>query len=86
MPAKLSTICYVHSSTQKSTKEYNIKEVTGIVRLSDEDPSKIVYLKIKAFVPLDREIETHIEEFESSQVIYLRGKFIGNNGWYTVCF
>ena len=80
MPAKLSTICYVHNITQKSTKEYSIKEITGIVRLSDEDPSKIIYLKIKAFVPLDREIETHIEEVENSQVIYLRGKFIGCDG------
>ena len=30
-------------------------------RLCDEDPLKIIYLKIKAFVPLDKEIETQIE-------------------------
>jgi hypothetical protein len=84
MPAKLSTICYIHNLTQRSVKEFNIKEFTGIVRLSDEDPSKIIYLKVKAFIPLDREIESNIEEFESSQVIYLRGKFIGRDGWYTV--
>ena len=85
MPAKLSTVCYVHNLTQRSVKDYTIKEITGIVRLSDEDPSKIIYLKIKAFIPLNKEIETHIEEFENSQVIYLRGKFIGCDGWYTVC-
>ncbi|GET61662.1 hypothetical protein GLOIN_2v1586720 [Rhizophagus irregularis DAOM 181602=DAOM 197198] len=84
MPAKLSTICYIHDSTQRSTKEYSIKEITGISRLSDEDPTKIIYLKIKAFVPLDKEIDTQIEEFENGQVIYLRGKFIACNGWYTV--
>jgi hypothetical protein len=83
MPAKLTTICYVHDHTQRSTKEYSIKEITGISRLSDEDPTKIVYLKIKAFIPLDKEIETHIEDFENRQVIYLRGKFIGCNSWYT---
>ncbi|CAB4445218.1 unnamed protein product [Rhizophagus irregularis] len=84
MPAKLSTICYINDSTQRLTKEYSIKEITGISRLSDEDPTKIIYLKIKAFVPLDKEIETHIEEFENGQVIYLRGKFIACNGWYMV--
>ncbi|GBC36760.2 hypothetical protein GLOIN_2v1586720 [Rhizophagus irregularis DAOM 181602=DAOM 197198] len=84
MPAKLSTICYIHDSTQRSTKEYSIKEITGISRLSDEDPTKIIYLKIKAFVPLDKEIDTQIEEFENGQVIYLRGKFIACNGWYTI--
>ncbi|GET53593.1 hypothetical protein GLOIN_2v1586720 [Rhizophagus irregularis DAOM 181602=DAOM 197198] len=84
MPAKLSTICYIHDSAQRSTKEYSIKEITGISRLSDEDPTKIIYLKIKAFVPLDKEIDTQIEEFENGQVIYLRGKFIACNGWYTV--
>ncbi|CAB5192766.1 unnamed protein product [Rhizophagus irregularis] len=68
MPAKLSTICYIHDSTQRSTKEYSIKEITGISRLSDEDPTKIIYLKIKAFVPLDKEIDTQIEEFENGQV------------------
>jgi hypothetical protein len=69
MLAKLSTICYIHNFTERSTKEYSIKEITGIVKLSDEDPSKIIYLKIKAFVLLDREIENYIEEFENSQVI-----------------
>ncbi|PKK66091.1 hypothetical protein RhiirC2_853136 [Rhizophagus irregularis] len=68
MPAKLSTICYIHDSTQRSTKEYSIKEITGISRLSDEDPTKIIYLKIKAFVPLDKEIDTQIEKFENGQV------------------
>lgn len=86
MPAKLSTICYIHDLTQRLTKEYSIKEITGISRLSDEDPTKIIYLKIKAFVPLDKEIETHIEEYENGQVIYLRGKFIACNEWYTVCY
>ncbi|PKY25288.1 hypothetical protein RhiirB3_388646 [Rhizophagus irregularis] len=69
MPAKLSTICYIHDSTQRSTKEYSIKEITGISRLSDEDPTKIIYLKIKAFVPLDKEIDTQIEEFENGQMM-----------------
>ena len=35
-----------------------------------------MYLKIKAFIPVNREIETHIEEFENVQAIHLRGKFI----------
>jgi hypothetical protein len=70
MPAKLSTIlCYVHNYTEKSTTEYTIKEITGISRLDDDDPKKIIYLKIKAFIPISKEIETHVENFESGQVI-----------------
>ncbi|PKY63234.1 hypothetical protein RhiirA4_491484, partial [Rhizophagus irregularis] len=45
-----------------------IKEITGISRLSDEDPTKIIYLKIKVFVPLNKEIETQIKEFENGQM------------------
>lgn len=64
--------------------EYTIKDVTGITRLDDDNPKKIMYLKIKAFVPINKEIETHIENFESGQVIYLRGKFIACESWYMV--
>ncbi|GES91887.1 ATP-dependent DNA helicase Pif1-like [Rhizophagus clarus] len=56
--------CYVHSLIQKSTKEYSIKEITRIVRQNDKDSSKIIYLKIKAFVLLDKKIEIHIKKFE----------------------
>ncbi|CAB4444595.1 unnamed protein product [Rhizophagus irregularis] len=51
--------------------EYSIKEITGISRLSDEDPTKIIYLKIKVFVPLDKEIETQIKEFENGQTYFI---------------
>ncbi|UZO09164.1 uncharacterized protein OCT59_029401 [Rhizophagus irregularis] len=67
MPANLSTMCYIYDSTQRPA-EYNIKEITGISRLSDEDPTKIIYLKIKVFVPLNKEIETQIKEFENGQM------------------
>jgi len=84
MPAKLSTICYVHNYTERLTSEYVVKTITGISRLDDDDSDKVIYLNIKAFIPVNKEIETHIENFESGQVIFLRGKFIACENWYSV--
>ena len=61
-----------------------IKTITGISRLDDDDSSKVIYLNIKAFIPVNREVETHIENFENGQVIFLRGKFIACESWYSV--
>jgi len=85
MPAKLSTIAYVHEVTQRLTQDFTVKEITAVSRLSEDDPTKISYLKIKAFIPLDREIETQIEDFNADDVIFLRGKFMACAGWYSVC-
>ena len=85
MPAKLSTIAYVHESTERLTQDFTVKELTAVSRLSDDDPTKVVYLKVKGFVPSDREIETQIEDFEVGDVIFLRGKFVACEGWYSVC-
>jgi len=84
MLAKLSTIAYVHETTKRLTQNFTIKEITAISRLSDEDPTKVVYLKIKAFILSDREIKTQIEDFDKGDVIFLRGKFIAYTGWYLV--
>ncbi|PKY58370.1 hypothetical protein RhiirA4_480227 [Rhizophagus irregularis] len=64
MPAKLSTVCYVHECTERLTQEYTVKEVTAVVRLDDADPTKVVYLKVKIFIPSDQNISTQIEDFE----------------------
>jgi hypothetical protein len=85
MPAKVSSICYVHNVTERLTEEYTIKEIVGVVRLDDDDPTKINYLRVKAFIPSDPQIECKIEDFESRQVILLKGKFVDCDGWYTVC-
>ena len=63
MPAKMSTICYVHDLTERLTQEYTVKEIIAVAHLDDDDPTKIVYLKIKAFIPVDQNIMTRIEEF-----------------------
>jgi hypothetical protein len=84
MPAKISTICYIHDSTERQTAEYTIKELTGITRLSDEDPKKIVYLKIKAFIPIDTRIKTKITDCEKEDVVYVKGKFMALNEYYVV--
>ncbi|RIB18265.1 hypothetical protein C2G38_2037041 [Gigaspora rosea] len=50
MPAKLSAICFVHFHVDRLTQEFTVREVTGIVKLSDDDPNKIIYLNIKVFI------------------------------------
>jgi hypothetical protein len=86
MPAKLFTVTYIHNITERQATDYTVKEITGVTRLDDEDPTKIIYLKIKAFIPINRDIETHIGEFEVGQVVHLRGKFVACDSWYTVCY
>jgi len=76
MPSKIITICYVLNLTQCLTQEYNIKEATGIVRLSEDDPEKVTYLRIKTFLPLNEDIESEIKPFETGDIILLKGKFI----------
>ncbi|RIA98439.1 hypothetical protein C1645_870686 [Glomus cerebriforme] len=52
--------------------------------LDTNDPTKVIYLKVKAFIPSDRSIETQIEDFDIENVIFLKGKFIAYSGWYSV--
>ncbi|RGB31409.1 hypothetical protein C1646_764096 [Rhizophagus diaphanus] len=68
MPVKLATFCYVHDSTNWLSQEYTIKEITGVIRIDGKDSTKAIYLKIKAFIPSDWNIETKIEDFEVDQV------------------
>ena len=84
MPAKLTTITYVHSVMERLSNNYTIKEITGVTYLDDDDPTKVIYLKIKAFIPVDREVETHVGEFETGQVVHSGGKFVACGSWYTV--
>ena len=53
MPAKLSTIAYIHKSTECLTQDFTVKDITAMSRLSDDDPTKVIYLQIKAFIPSD---------------------------------
>ncbi|CAB4426924.1 unnamed protein product [Rhizophagus irregularis] len=51
MPAKISTMCYIHEFTKRLTQEFTVKEIMAVARLDDDDPTKIVYLRVKAFIP-----------------------------------
>jgi hypothetical protein len=86
MPAKLHTICYLHNCSERNTNEFILKEITVISRLNNMDPAEIIYLRIKVFIPLNQEVENNIEDFENEQVIFLKGKFIAHEGWYSVSF
>ncbi|GES94180.1 hypothetical protein GLOIN_2v1586720 [Rhizophagus clarus] len=84
MPAKISTICYVHESTERLTQDFTVKELNSVCRLDDDDPTKVLYLKIKAFIPSDKTIETQVEEFETGDVVFVKGKFIACAGYYSI--
>ncbi|RGB22970.1 hypothetical protein C1646_822314 [Rhizophagus diaphanus] len=71
MPTKLSTVCY-HETTEHLTQEFTVKKVTVVIRLDDTDPTKVVYLKVKIFIPFDENIPTQIEDFEKGDVVFLR--------------
>lgn len=50
MLIKLATFCYVY---EQLTQEYTVKKITGITRTDSDDPAKVIYLKIKVFIPSD---------------------------------
>ena len=79
MPAKISGVCYVHESVE-SHQDFTVKEITTVSRLNANDPTKVIYLRIKAFIPSDRNIETQIDDFDTGDVIFLKGKFITQDG------
>jgi len=78
------TICYVHDCTERITQDFTLKEITGISRLDETDPKKIAFLKIKAFIPLNQDIESEIRPFEVGDIIFLKGKFVACPNWYLV--
>jgi hypothetical protein len=85
MPAKISTISYVHDSTERLTQDYNtVKEITAVSRLDDNYLTKIIYLKVKAFIPFDQNIPTQVGDFDKGDIIFLKGKFVECAGWYPV--
>src|SRR5437762_3505248 len=43
MPAKLSTITYVHEPTECLTQKFTVKELIAVSKLSDDDPTKVIY-------------------------------------------
>jgi hypothetical protein len=83
MPAKISTISYVHDSTEHLTQDYTVKEITTVSRLDDDDPTKVIYLKVKAFIPSNQNKPTQIGDFDKGDVIFLKEKFVGCAGWYS---
>ena len=67
MSAKITTIVYIHQCTERLTQEFTVKEITVVSKVDFTDPTKVVYLKVKAFIPSDRSIETEMEDFESGE-------------------
>ncbi|PKY33805.1 hypothetical protein RhiirB3_453023 [Rhizophagus irregularis] len=45
MPAKISTITYIHDSTERLIQDYMVKEIITVSRTDDNDATKVIYLK-----------------------------------------
>ncbi|GBB86739.1 hypothetical protein RclHR1_13130005 [Rhizophagus clarus] len=84
MPAKTSMICYLHNFTEWLIQEFTVKEITAVARLDDKDLTKIVYLRVKVFIPVDQNILCQIEDFSNGQVVFLKEKFVSCASWYSV--
>ncbi|CAG8835302.1 26826_t:CDS:2, partial [Gigaspora margarita] len=75
---KLSTICCVHDCTVRITREFTLKQLTVIAIVENNDPTIIIFLKSKVFVPIDETVQHYIEPFEIDNDIYLSGKNLLN--------
>ncbi|KAF0538903.1 hypothetical protein F8M41_007429 [Gigaspora margarita] len=84
MPVKISTLCYVHDCSDRIAQNFFLKEITAIVKSENNDPTKILFLKIKAFVPIDKDVEHYIDPLEIGDVVYIRGKFITFENYYMI--
>ena len=76
---------YIHECTERLTQEFTVKEITALSRLDDDNLIKVIYLKVKAFIPSDQNIESQIEDFETGDVVSLKGKFVACSQYYSVC-
>ena len=92
MLAKLSTICHVMRHSERLTPNHTLKGITAVARLN-MGPSGIIYLRVKAFIPLPSHnpdtdhsdpIEPVIEDFEDGNMIYIKGKFVSCDNYYMV--
>ncbi|RIB20190.1 hypothetical protein C2G38_2179923 [Gigaspora rosea] len=84
MLVKISTLCYIHDCLDRIAQNFFLKEITAIVKSDSNDPTKVLFLKIKAFIPVVKEVEHYIDQFEIGDVIYIRGKFIVYESYYMV--
>ncbi|RGB28480.1 hypothetical protein C1646_745834 [Rhizophagus diaphanus] len=62
-------------------EEFTIKEITAVARLNDDDPTKIVYLRVKVFILVDQNIPCQIDDFNKGQVNATSVKLIDNMGF-----
>ncbi|KAF0419876.1 hypothetical protein F8M41_007122 [Gigaspora margarita] len=68
MPAKILTLCYIHDCSDRIAQNFFLKEITAIVKSESNDPTKILFLKIKAFIPVDKDVEHYIDPFEIGDI------------------
>ncbi|PKY43745.1 hypothetical protein RhiirA4_457816 [Rhizophagus irregularis] len=69
MSAKFNTICYIYNIAEYLIQDFTIEEIIGIMRIKDNNLTKVIYLKIKAFILSNQNIESKIIDFENKQII-----------------
>ncbi|RIB11371.1 hypothetical protein C2G38_2103757, partial [Gigaspora rosea] len=84
MPAKVSTLCYVHNCSDRIAQEFIAKEMTAIIKTDNNDSTNVAFLKTKIFIPINETATHHIGQFEIGDVVFLKGKFITYENYYIV--
>jgi len=52
--------------------------------LNENNPEKVVFLCIKAFIPIDQNIKSKIDPFEAENAILLKEKFVPFENHYII--
>ncbi|CAG8697274.1 hypothetical protein GLOIN_2v1867713 [Rhizophagus irregularis DAOM 181602=DAOM 197198] len=80
MPAKLNTICYVHNIAERLTQDFTVKEITGITRIKDDDPTKTVK-NINGYLTLNFYVEESLGNRKLTE-FWVEARHDPNNRYY----
>ncbi|RGB40081.1 hypothetical protein C1646_664132 [Rhizophagus diaphanus] len=78
MPAKISTITYVHDSTERLTQDYMVKEIIAASRTDDNDVTNVIYRLLFYMTEIYQHKLTILRRH------ILKRKFVGCSGWYSI--
>jgi hypothetical protein len=73
MPAKIISICLIHSVNERDSINYIIREATGVIRKEDNSSMN---LKIISFIPKNTSSPRWVPLFQPGNVLRITGKFV----------
>ncbi|CAB4373278.1 unnamed protein product [Rhizophagus irregularis] len=81
MPTETFMMCYIHDFIEQLTQEFTVKKIMAVASLNDDNLTKIVYLRVKTFIPVDPNISCQIKDFTNGQINTTSVKLIDNMGF-----